>query len=43
MMRQFCSIFIRDTVKQGRFLTHMVSLDEINMTTLCLDNRNQSF
>ena len=26
---EFCSFFIRNTVKQGRFLTHMVSPEEI--------------
>ena len=29
MMHEFFSIFIRNTVKQGRSLTHMVSPDEI--------------
>jgi len=29
MMHEFCSIFIWNTVKQGRYLTHMVSSDEI--------------
>ena len=29
MMHEFCSIFIRNTVKQGRSLTHMVCPDEI--------------
>jgi len=29
MAHEFCSIFIRNTVKQGRYLTPMVSSDEI--------------
>jgi len=29
MMHEFCSIFIRNTAKQGRSLTHMVSPDKI--------------
>ena len=29
MMHEFCSIFIGNTVKQGRSLTHVVSPDEI--------------
>ena len=31
MMHEFCSIFIRNTVKQGQSLTHMVSLTKFNM------------
>jgi len=30
-MHEFCSIFIRNTVKQGQSLTHMVSLTKFNM------------
>jgi len=29
MTDEFCSMFIRNTVKQGRCLTHIVSPDEI--------------
>jgi len=31
-MHEFFSIFIRNTVKQGRSLTHMVSTDKFNMS-----------
>jgi len=29
MAHEFCSVFIQNTVKQGRSLTHLVSPDEI--------------
>ena len=43
MTHEFCSIFIQNTVKQRRSLSHMVSPDKFNMTTLCVDNHRQSF
>ena len=43
MAHEFRLIFIRNTVKQRRYLTHMISPDKFNMTTLRLDNHPQSF
>jgi len=42
MTLEFCSVFIRNTVKQGLFLAWLVQT-KFNMTTLCLDNHRQSF
>jgi len=45
MTHEFCSIFIRNTAKQGRSLTHTkVTLNEIQHDQpFCLDNHRQSF
>ena len=43
MTNEFCSIFIRKTVKQGRALNTWLVQTKFNITTICLDNHHQSF